>query len=160
MINFNFKNALLLLTCVLITLLCGGLGGFATASEIGSWYSTLNKPSFNPPNYLFGPVWTALYFLMAFALHTIFKLPKSPQKSRMLLIFVVQIVLNILWSFLFFKFHWVGLAAVEMLVLWIFILMMIFGLTRFNKTIAYLQLPYLVWVTFAFMLNCGIYLLN
>lgn len=154
------KNIGLFIICVLITLGAGGAGGFATSTEIGFWYTTINKPSFNPPNYLFGPVWTLLYFLMAFALYVIIKLPKSVQKKRMLIIFFTQIILNVLWSFLFFKYHLVGVAAVEMLVLWLFILTLILGLYKFNKTVAFIQLPYLLWVSFAFVLNCSIYYLN
>ncbi len=146
--------------CVLITVGLGGLGGFATVTEVGSWFTTIEKPFFNPPNYLFGPVWTTLYFLMAFALYTILKLPKSPQKSRMLFIFIAQMILNILWSFLFFQFHLIGVAALEMFVLWLFIIALIVGLFKFNKIVAYLQVPYLLWVTFAFILNCSIYYLN
>jgi tryptophan-rich sensory protein len=154
------KDIGLLIVCILITLGAGGLGGFATATSIDGWYSTINKPSFNPPNYLFGPVWTILYFLMGFALYTIIKLPKSPQKSRMVFIFGSQLILNTLWSFLFFKFHMIGLAAIEMFILWLFILAMILGLFKFNKTIAAIQIPYLVWVTFAFILNSTIYFIN
>ncbi len=156
----KIKDIGLFLLCVVITLGAGGIGGFATASEIGAWYSTLTKPSFNPPNYLFGPVWTSLYFLMAFALFVIIRLPKSPQKSRMVFIFGSQIILNVLWSFIFFKYHQLGWAAIEMFILWLFILAMIIGLFRFNKTVALLQIPYLLWVSFAFILNCTIYYLN
>lgn len=156
----SLKNIGLFLICVLITLGAGGAGGIATASEIGNWYVTLIKPSFNPPNYLFGTVWTSLYFLMAFALYVILKLPKSPQRSRMLVLFVLQISLNIAWSFIFFKFHQIGWAAVEMAVLWLSILSMIIGLFRFNKTVAMLQIPYLLWVSFAFILNCTLFYLN
>ena len=154
------KEIGLLILCILITLGAGGLGGFATATSIDGWYTTINKPSFNPPNYLFGPVWTVLYFLMGFALFAIMRLPKSPQKSRVLLVFIVQLVLNTLWSFMFFKYHLIDFAALEMLVLWIFILALIVGLVKFNRTIGLLQIPYLLWVTFAFILNCSIFYLN
>ncbi|MEJ6490845.1 MAG: TspO/MBR family protein [Flavobacteriales bacterium] len=150
----------LLILCILITLGAGGLGGFATATSIDGWYTTINKPSFNPPNYLFGPVWTFLYFLMGFALFAIIRLPKSSRKKKYALIFIVQLVLNIFWSFLFFKFQRIDLAALEMLVLWFFILAMIIGLVKFNKLIGLLQIPYLLWVTFAFILNCSIFYLN
>jgi translocator protein len=154
------KKIGLLVLCVFLTLALGSLGGFATVSEIGNWYSGITKPSFNPPNYLFGPVWTTLYILMGIALYTILRLPKSPQKSRMLLLFGVQMGLNVLWSFLFFKFHLIGFAAIEMSVLWIFILTMIAGLYRFNKTVGLWQIPYLLWVSFALILNWTIYALN
>ena len=82
----------LLILCILITLGAGGLGGFATATSIDGWYATINKPSFNPPNYLFGPVWTFLYFLMGLALFVIIRLPKSTRKNSMLVIFIIQLV--------------------------------------------------------------------
>lgn len=156
----SLKNTSIFLFCVLVTLGAGAIGGFATASEIGSWYSHINKPTFKPPNYLFGPVWTLLYFLLSFALYTIFRLPKSRQKSRLLFVFFIQLMLNILWSFLFFRNHWLGFAAFEMLVLWIFIFVMIRGLLQVNKTVAYIQVPYLLWVSFAFILNVSIFYLN
>lgn len=150
----------LLILCILITLGAGGLGGFATATSIDGWYATINKPSFNPPNYLFGPVWTFLYFLMGFALFVIIRLPKSTRKNSMLVIFIIQLVLNVFWSFLFFKFQRIDLAVLEILVLWFFILAMIIGLVKFNKSIGLLQIPYLLWVTFAFILNFSIFYLN
>jgi translocator protein len=150
----------LLILCILITLGAGGLGGFATATSIDGWYATINKPSFNPPNYLFGPVWTFLYFLMGLALFVIIRLPKSTRKNSMLVIFIIQLVLNVFWSFLFFKFQRIDLAVLEILVLWFFILAMIIGLVKFNKSIGLLQIPYLLWVTFAFILNFSIFYLN
>ncbi|MDB0063149.1 tryptophan-rich sensory protein, partial [Crocinitomicaceae bacterium] len=150
----------LLILCILITLGSGGLGGFATATSIDGWYATINKPSFNPPNYLFGPVWTFLYFLMGFALFVIIRLPKSTRKNSMLVIFIIQLVLNVFWSFLFFKFQRIDLAVLEILVLWFFILAMIIRLVKFNKSIGLLQIPYLLWVTFAFILNFSIFYLN
>lgn len=150
----------LLILCILITLGAGGLGGFATATSIDGWYATINKPSFNPPNYLFGPVWTFLYFLMGFALFVIIRLPKSTRKNSMLVIFIIQLVLNVFWSFLFFEFQRIDLAVLEILVLWFFILAMIIGLVKFNKSIGLLQIPYLLWVTFAFILNFSIFYLN
>ena len=93
----------LLLICIAIPLVSGSLSGLAIADHISSWYSTLNKPSFNPPNYLFGPVWSVLYILMGIGLYLILQTPKSAMRTKSIMLFAVQLILNLSWSFIFFN---------------------------------------------------------
>ena len=145
---------------LLITLGVGGLSGWATSSAIGSWYAQLSKPSFNPPNWVFGPVWTLLYILMGIALYLIWRLPASETRNKALLIFFVQLFLNFCWSFLFFYFHQIGFALTDIILLWITILLTIISFSRFNTTATWLLVPYIAWVSFATILNAAIYHLN
>lgn len=146
--------------CITIPLLIGGMSGFATANSISSWYVGINKPSFNPPNYLFGPVWTTLYILMGISLFMILKSPANEMRKKALLIFSIQLFLNFLWSFIFFNFQLLGLAFIEIILMWLSILTMITIFSKINKTAAYLQIPYLLWVSFASVLNGSIWFLN
>lgn len=156
----SIKVLLTLLICLLIPLAIGGISGFATAAGITDWYVTLNKPSFNPPNYLFAPVWTTLYTLMGISLFIIWRSPEGRNRNNALVIFAIQIALNFCWSFLFFKFNLPGVALVEIVLLWTSILMMIILFRRISKLAAYLQVPYLLWVSFATVLNAAIWYLN
>jgi tryptophan-rich sensory protein len=149
-----------LIICLIIPLAIGGISGFATATSITDWYVTLNKPSFNPPNYLFAPVWTCLYSLMGISLFLVWKSPKGRDRNNALLIFALQITLNFAWSFLFFKFNLLGVALVEIVLLWTSILMMIIFFSRVSKLAAFIQVPYLLWVSFATILNTAIWILN
>lgn len=146
--------------CLLLPLAIGGISGYATASGITDWYVNLNKPSFNPPNYLFGPVWTFLYLLMGVSLFIVWRSPAGPDRTQALRIFVIQLTLNFLWSFLFFRFNLPGLALLEIIMIWISILTMILLFGRISKPAAYLQIPYLLWVSFATVLNGAIWYLN
>lgn len=154
------NKTLKLILCFLIPLAIGGISGIATAAGIKSWYLTLNKPFFNPPNYLFGPVWTILYLLMGLSFYLILQTPKNELRTKAIAIFCVQLGLNFLWSFLFFKFQLVGIAFIEILLIWASILTMIFTFYKLNKTAALLQIPYLMWVSFASILNGAIWWLN
>jgi tryptophan-rich sensory protein len=154
------KNIIRLIISVAIPLIVGGISGYATSSNISSWYAYLNKPSFNPPNYLFGPVWTVLYLLMGVSLYLVWTSPEGKQKTTALLVFTFQLLLNFAWSFIFFYFHETGLALVEIIVLWMSILLMIVLFFRINRTAAYLQIPYFLWVSFATVLNASIWHLN
>jgi len=145
---------------LLVTLGVGFVSGFATASSIGGWYAQLNKPAFNPPNWIFGPVWTLLYILMGISLWMIWKKPPSLYKSNALWLFFIQLFLNFCWSFLFFNFHKIGLALVDISVLWIFIVLTIIAFSKLDKTAAWLLVPYICWVSFATILNAAIYRLN
>ena len=149
-----------LFICLLIPLAIGGISGFATATSITDWYVTLNKPTFNPPNYLFAPVWTLLYFLMGVSLFTIWKSPIGQTRTNALLIFTMQLIFNFIWSFLFFRFNLLALALVEIVMLWISILLMIIFFYRISRLAAFLQVPYLLWVSFATILNSAIWFLN
>lgn len=147
------------LLCIILPLLVGGISGIATVSGIKDWYVHLNKPFFNPPNYLFGPVWSLLYLLMGVSFYMILQ-SKSVTKKKAILIFFIQLFLNFWWSFLFFKFQLLGISMIEIFLMWLSILWMIIEFKKINKTAAYLQIPYLAWVTFASLLNASIWYLN
>jgi benzodiazapine receptor len=146
--------------CILLPLLIGGFSGYATASGISSWYVGLNKPFFNPPNYLFGPVWSMLYILMGISFYRILESQDSELKRKAILIFCIQLVLNFCWSFLFFRFQMLAISFIEIIIMWISIATMIYTFTKIDKTAAYLQIPYLLWVSFASVLNGAIWFLN
>jgi translocator protein len=149
-----------LLYSLLITIGVGAIAGFATASNISGWYSEISKPSFNPPNWIFGPVWTLLYILMGIALYLIWKQPGSPQRSKALRFFFVQLLLNFCWSFIFFYFHQIGLALIDIFLLWISIILTMFYFSGINKIASWLLLPYICWVSFAMILNGAVFHLN
>lgn len=152
------RNALLLAGCIALTMITGGVSGYLTVNEIEGWYRALNKPSFNPPNYVFGPVWTLLYVLMGISLFLIVR--SKPVNRKAVYIFFVQLVLNFSWSLVFFNLHNVMLALIDIVVLWIAIAATIVSFYRLNKAAGLLQVPYLLWVSFATALNCAILLLN
>lgn len=154
------RNIFAFAICLFVPLLIGGISGIATASGVNDWFLTLNKPSFNPPNYLFGPVWTTLYLLMGVSLYFVWRSPISATRTAALRIFVIQISLNFAWSFLFFYFHWIGLAFAEIVLIWVCILLMIFRFYPIHKTAALLQIPYLLWVSFASVLNGAYFFIN
>lgn len=149
-----------LIICIAIPLVAGTLSGIANANSISTWYTTLNKPSFNPPNYLFGPVWTILYLLMGISLYLIVSTTKSEVRTTALIIFGIQLLLNFSWSFVFFYFQSPGIALVVIIALLIGIVLMILYFSRLSPTAAYLQVPYLLWVSFATVLNGAVWYLN
>lgn len=135
------------------------IGSFFTSSAIPTWYVQLNKPVFSPPNWVFGPVWTVLYFLIGVAFYLIW-VSENKRKSNSLRIFVIQLILNTLWSFIFFGLRNPLLALIEIIVLWISIFLTIKSFNKISKNAAMLLLPYLFWVSFATVLNLYIVLLN
>ena len=148
------KNALKLTSSILICLFAGGLGTIFTISSIPTWYAHLNKPFFSPPNYLFGPVWTTLYILMGISLYLIWK------KKKPLKLFWIQLILNAIWTPIFFGAHAILLAFVIIVVMWVYILKTILSFAKINKVASYLLYPYLAWVSFASILNFSVWLLN
>lgn len=155
------NNIIKLIICILVCLAVGGISGYFTSTEIPTWYSTINKPSFNPPNWIFGPVWTTLYILMGISFWLIWKSDVSTEvKNKAMLFFAIQLVLNFFWSIIFFSFHQTGFAFIEIIVMWIFILLSILSFYPISKTAAYLLIPYLLWVSFASVLNFAIWKLN
>ena len=154
------KEIIALIVCVAIPLTVGGISGFATASSVSDWFLTLNKPVFNPPSYLFSPVWTTLYILMGISLFLIWRSPKGKKRNDALMIFALQLLLNFAWSFFFFYFRQIGIALADIIILWMLILAMIIMFYRVSKTAAWLQIPYILWVSFATALNTGIWMLN
>ena len=144
---------------ILVSLSAGAIGGIFTTSAIPTWYTTLNKPGFNPPNWLFGPAWTILYILMGIALYLVWIQDKKNKKIAYIFFFT-QLVMNALWSFIFFGAHDLGWAFVEIVVLWLAILGTTIAFYRILKPAAYLLIPYILWVTFASILNFAIWRLN
>lgn len=151
---------MLFLLCLGVPLIVGGIAGFATVTSLESWYAGLNKPSFNPPNWIFGPVWTTLYALMGISLFLILREKAWSWKNSSLRIFALQLLLNFLWSFFFFYFESPLLALIDIFLLWASILWMLLDFYPKSKAAALLNIPYLMWVSFASILNGAIFLLN
>lgn len=145
---------------VSLPLLIGITASIATASGVGTWYAGLEKPFFNPPNWLFGPVWTVLYILMGVSSYLVYRSPHSASRQLGLDVYAFMLLLNFAWSFLFFYFQMPGLAFIEIVILWLSILAMIIYFYRVRPVAGLLQLPYLAWVTFASVLNGAIWWLN
>lgn len=155
------RNDLLALAGFLIlSFLVSGLGGLFSVSEIGSWYSTLNKPAFNPPGWVFGPVWTILYILIAISGWYLYRRRTTAGFRVAFILFFVQLFLNALWSPLFFGAHEIFWALVDLALLWIAIGVYIFTAWRVSRISVYLFTPYWAWVSFAFVLNFSVWLLN
>ncbi len=139
----------------------GAVGSLFTIPAIPEWYAHLQKPSFSPPNWVFAPVWTTLFTLMALAAWQVWmKGLKEPLVRTALASFLAQLALNSLWSFLFFGLRSPFYALLEIFVLWSMILVTILQFLRISKTATLLLAPYLLWVSFACSLNLGIFLLN
>lgn len=137
------------------------IGSALTLSSIPTWYSTLNKPIFSPPNWIFGPVWTFLYLLMGISLYIIWnKNLRNKNKEKAMKTFILQLILNLLWSLVFFGLHQPLLAFITIVILWISIFVTIKYFYRISKPAAYLLIPYLLWVSFASLLNLFIVGLN
>ena len=149
-----------LIVSILLPMLVGGVAGIFTVEGTNGWYRTLNAPSFNPPDWIFGPVWTMLYLLMGISLYLIWIEVDSALKSKAIRIFFLQLALNFVWSFLFFYFNNIDLALAEIVLLWITIVWMIIQFMQINKTAAFLNIPYLFWVSFATALNIAFATLN
>jgi len=146
---------------VLICLAAGFIGSSFTTPSIATWYAQLQKPVFNPPNWIFAPVWTMLYLLMAIAAYLIWETGLVKKDARIALsIFALQLALNSLWSIIFFGWHSIPFAFVEILILWLAIVATIVLFNRISRTAAYLMAPYILWVSFAAVLNFSLMLLN
>ncbi|MBU2589441.1 MAG: tryptophan-rich sensory protein [Nanoarchaeota archaeon] len=146
-----------LILALLLPQLAGFIGSLFTTPKISSWYATIIKPSFNPPNWIFGPVWVFLFILMGIALYLIWI--KKDNKLA-LTFFSIQLGLNILWSILFFGLQSPLLALIEIFILEIFILLTIKEFYKISKKAAYILIPYISWVSFAIILNFAIVILN
>ena len=148
-----------LIVSVGIPLLVGFLGSLFTTPSIKTWYAGINKPAFNPPNWIFGPVWTILFILMGIALYLVWT-KKKKGKIGAYFLFGTQLFFNLLWSYLFFKIHSPILALVDIVVLWYLILQIIIAFKKINKTAGNLLIPYLLWISFASILNFFVWKLN
>ena len=147
-----------LIISLIIPQLAAIIGGLFTTKSIPTWYATLIKPSFNPPNWLFGPVWTTLYLLMGISLYLVWNSQKDFKVA--LIIFGIQLGLNLLWSILFFGLHQPLWAFIEIIFLWIFIVLNIIFFYKISPVAGLIQIPYLLWVSFAALLNFFLWRLN
>lgn len=145
---------------LLLCFAAAGLGSVFTGSSVDSWYQTLRKPSFNPPSWVFGPVWTALYALMAAAAWRVWRRYGFSGAGAALALFGVQLGLNVGWSALFFGARLPGAAFAEIVILWSAILGTTLAFLRLDRPAGWMMLPYLGWVTFASVLNYSIWQLN
>ncbi len=155
------KNIWKLIISIAIPLAVGFLGSYFTRPEIDTWYQSIEKPSWQPPSWAFGPVWTTLYVMMGVAFYLVWKNESRSRNRKLAMIFwSMQLVLNFFWSYIFFNQHKLGLAVVEIIALWIFIFITIILFGRVNKLAAWLMVPYISWVSFASLLTYTIYTLN
>jgi len=155
------KKALGILFFVLICELAGVIGSVFTTPSIPGWYAALAKPPFNPPNWVFAPAWTTLYALMGISAYLVYeKGLKRKEVRKALAVFAGQLLLNTLWSIVFFGAHMILGAAVIIVFLWGMIVASIWLFSRVSKAAAYLLVPYILWVSFATVLNLSLYVLN
>jgi len=155
------KKGLRLFVAVLICECAGIIGSFFTAPSVPGWYAGLTKSSINPPGWVFAPVWTALYALMGIAAWLVYdKGFKKPEVKKALAVFAAQLALNTLWSIVFFGAHSVLAGVVVIVILGVMILWTILLFRRISKAAAWLLVPYILWVSFATVLNISLYVLN
>jgi tryptophan-rich sensory protein len=158
---FNRTSALILIGAVLLCNFAGLLGALVTATGPGSWYESLVKPSFNPPSWLFGPVWTLLYILMGISLFLVIMEGRKGRDVRIpLVLFAIQLILNTIWSFAFFGLESPISGLLVILLLLVFIVATIVTFYPVRKAAAWLLIPYLLWVSFATVLNYALFTLN
>jgi len=155
----TFASALKLIVCLAAVAAAAAIGGYATSLGLDEWYRALAKPAWNPPDWLFGPVWTLLYILMALAAWLVWMRGWKAAKYALTL-FVVQLILNAAWSWLFFGWRQPGWAFVELVILLAAIIATAVAFARVKPIAACLLAPYLAWVTFAGLLNFTIWRLN
>ncbi len=157
----KIPNFLKLIISIVVSELAGIIGSVFTTPSIAGWYAGIIKPSFNPPAWIFGPVWTTLFLLMGIAAFLIWKKGLDRKDARIALgIFIGQLVLNTLWSILFFGFHSPGGAFIEIIFLWLAIIATIIAFAKISRSAAWLLAPYILWVSFAMYLNYAIWTLN
>ncbi len=156
----KLADAIMLAACIGASFLAALPGAWAGANAASDWYDALSKPPFTPPGYLFGIVWPILYTMMGFALFLILKTPPRPKRTAAIALFAAQLLLNALWTPLFFRWRLIGVALLEIIALWVLILLTVAAFQKLSRTAAALLVPYLAWVSFAIVLNAGFWLLN
>jgi tryptophan-rich sensory protein len=147
--------------CVIFIIMCFIISGFSswiTASNINFWYMNISKPSFTPPAWLFAPVWSVLYVLIGIAGGILWHSRKKETKA--FYFYLMQLILNFSWSFVFFGAHQIGMATIILILIVVFVLMSIISAWQHQRAVSYLLLPYLCWVSFAMVLNITIFVLN
>ncbi|MBM6500245.1 MAG: tryptophan-rich sensory protein [Flavobacterium sp.] len=156
------QKILRIATVILTCLAVGYISSIVTRENIPTWYADLNKPFFNPPNWIFAPVWTLLYVMMGFAAGRVWNKIDTDEKNvkKAFLFFIIQLALNALWSYLFFGLRNPMLASFEIILLWLMIYETYLQFKKLDKISGYLLLPYLAWVSFATVLTFSIWYLN
>lgn len=154
--SLNWRPA----AAMLAPLAVGAIGGIVTAGAIPTWYAALAKPAWNPPNVVFGPVWSALYLAMGAALALVWQRSLDLRRRRAVILFALQLVVNLAWTLAFFGLRQPGLAFVVIVTLWLSIVATIVAFRALNRLAGALLVPYLAWVTFASALNAVIWRLN
>ena len=161
MVNLDKKNIIWFFFFIFLCLVFGnGLGGYFTFISVETWYQTLNKPNFNPPDWVFGPVWTIIYILMGISVWLIWMENKSKIRNFAIKIFWIQFFFNIFWTYLFFGIQRIDLALFEIIFLILLIIINIIYFLKINKISGYILIPYLLWVMYASLLNYSIWNLN
>ncbi|MDP4195414.1 MAG: TspO/MBR family protein [Bacteroidota bacterium] len=159
--DIKIKNVYRFVASILLCEAAGLIGYLFTSPAIPTWYIDLVKPSFNPPMWIFGPVWVFIYFLMGISLFFVWKRGiKGSNVFKAAFLFAIQLILNVLWSYIFFGLHNPRAALYEIVVLWGAIAITIVEFFKIRKVAAYLLMPYILWVTFALILNYSIWQLN
>lgn len=153
------RQVLQLILSIVVCQLAGAIGAVFTAPSIPGWYTTLTKPALNPPAWIFGPVWTTLYLLMGISLWLIWR-SSSKEKTRAIWLFALQLILNAIWSPIFFGAQSIGNALAVIVLLWAAIVLTILVFKNISRAAAWLLVPYIVWVSFAAYLNLAIWVLN
>jgi benzodiazapine receptor len=156
----TIRQALGLALSVAICFAAAGVGSLFTRPAIEGWYAALQKPSWTPPNWGFGPVWTVLYLAMATAAWLVWRRAGFAGARLPLTLFALQLVLNLAWTGVFFGLRMPGAAFAEIVLLWLFILVTAIAFWPISRVAAWLMVPYLVWVAYAATLNYGIWRLN
>ena len=149
------------LIAISLPLAVGAVSGAFTVSAINGWYATLQKPWFNPPNWIFGPVWTLLYAMMGIAFFLVWKSTANESvRNQAMVLFLIQLTFNFFWSLIFFHWQQPGWAFLEIVLLWVLILITILQFGKISSTAAWLMVPYICWVSFASVLNFALWRLN
>lgn len=154
------RDALGLGVFLIVCIAVSGIGGAITATSVSTWYQALEKPSFNPPDWVFAPVWTALYVMMAIAGWRVWRRPRIAARWTALTVFGVQLALNLTWSLLFFGLQRIDLALAEIVILLLAIGVNTVVFWRIDRLAGAFFVPYLLWVAYATALNASLWLLN
>jgi len=155
------RDIVSLIACILVCQAAGVLGSVFTVSSIPTWYAALEKPTFTPPSWIFAPVWIGLYTLMGISLFLILRRGWDDRNVRLAVTaFILQLLLNALWTPLFFGLHWLLPAFIEILLLWVMIVITISLFYPLSRPAGLLLVPYALWVSFAAVLNLSLWILN
>ena len=155
----TLKNISIFIGCFILCQAAGAVGMIATIPNIPTWYASLNKPSFQPPNWLFGPAWGILYTLMAISLYLVIK-SSHPRRNQAIAVFIFQLILNAAWSFLFFEYHLLLASLIEILVMLVSLIYYCIVVSPISRAAMYCFIPYIAWVSFATLLNASVWHLN